>query len=376
MAVVFISVGVLFVAVFLYPYLIYPALLKTSRTRPLAEEPEAKAHTGANIAAFFCAYNEIAVIGEKIDNLRALRTRYPDVELWAFDDGSTDGTAEALEAAHLGIRVIRGGGRSGKAHGMKLMVRQTEREFLVFTDANVMLDVGALDALATVYADENVGGVCGVLHYVAADGTATEQVGGLYWRLEEQIKAEESRSGNVMGADGSIFSVRRELYPDFPDTVQDDFTVSMAVIFAGRRLITSPRVIAVERLVASRSLEWSRKIRIAVRAFHTYEVMRQNVRRMKLRDRFRFASHKWLRWHGGYFLCIGASCVAIGLFLSSPVLGTASTACVAAALLVASRARTGVLASAYEMLISVLATSLGVTRARRGHTQAVWNPPR
>ena len=40
-----------------------------------------------------------------------------------------------------------------------------------------------------------------------------------------------------MGADGSIFAVRRELYPDFPDTVQDDFTVSMSAVFAGRRLV-------------------------------------------------------------------------------------------------------------------------------------------
>ena len=77
--------------------------------------------------------------------------------------------------------------------------------------------------------------------------------------MEERIKDRESLTGNVMGADGSIFSIRRVLYPDFPDTVLDDMTTSMAVIFAGKRLIkakdvTGEQLCAAPRRSARRSL--------------------------------------------------------------------------------------------------------------------------
>src|SRR3546814_6771444 len=95
--------------------------------------------------------------------------------------------------------------------------------------------------------------------------SATASVGSLYWRIEERLKDEESRTGNVLGADGSIFSIRRALYPEFPDSVLDDLTVSMAVVFAGRRLVKAKDVIARERLVAGRGDEYRRKVRIAAR---------------------------------------------------------------------------------------------------------------
>ena len=79
---------------------------------------------------------------------------------------------------------------------------------------------------------------------IAASPTA--KVGALYWRLEEATKALESRTGSVMGGDGSIFSIRRSLYPDFPDSVLDDLTVSMSPVFAGKRLIRADDVIAFE----------------------------------------------------------------------------------------------------------------------------------
>lgn len=370
------TLSLAFGVLFLFPYLIYPLILRRFKTKPIATARTPIDNDGSRFAAFFCAFNEIQVIDDKILNLAALRARYPELELWAYDDGSTDGTAEALESAGLDINVVRGAGRTGKAHGMKLMITRTERELLVFTDANVMLDPDALDELQAAYGDPEVGGVCGALHYVGTDGTSTEQVGGLYWRLEEHIKDQESRSGSVMGADGSIFSVRREVYPDFPDTVQDDFTVSMAVLFAGKRLVKSNQVIAYEQLVASRSLEWSRKIRIAVRAFHTYLVMVPKVRQLGARDRFCFASHKWLRWHGGVALGLSILFLIASMTFFSILLGAGIVVGLCIILFIASKSLQGPVAAIYEILISVLATSIGVTKARQGQTQAVWNPPR
>mgnify|MGYP005819493629 CR=1 FL=1 len=213
----------------IYPYVIYPLLLRLMPRRPTLTANR-RSNRGREFALLFCAYNESSALSWKIDNVRELQIQYPELEVLAYDDCSSDGTADLIEQAGHGIRLVRGTERAGKAHGMKLLVSMTERDYLIFTDANVELNLEALDQLCSAYADEMVGGVCGMLQYSDNDGTPVSHAGGLYWRLEEFTKAQESRSGNVMGADGSIFSIRRRLYPDFPDTVLDDLTVSMAVI--------------------------------------------------------------------------------------------------------------------------------------------------
>ena len=158
-----------------------------------------------------------------------------------------------------------------------------------------------------------MGGVCGTLRYSGDAGSSTEAVGGLYWRLEESIKDLESRTGNVMGADGSIFSVRRATYPDFPDSVQDDFTVSMNVIFCGRRLTRRQDALAYEGLVSSSREEFRRKVRIAARAYHTHMHLRPGLRRMGWLDRYKYGSHKLLRWHSATWLALGAVALAVAV---------------------------------------------------------------
>ncbi|MEX0426794.1 glycosyltransferase [Nocardioides sp. DS6] len=358
---------------FLYPYVIYPLTLRLLPKKPLSL---GEAGTdGAGFALFFCAYNEARVMPDKLANIRDLKERYPNLQVFAYDDASSDGTLQLLQAEPDLVTVVRGSGRTGKAHGMKQMVAQCRADYLVFTDANVILDVDCVAELGRYYADERVGGVGGSLHYISsAEGTATEAAGGLYWRLEEWSKALESATGNVMGADGSIFSVRRELYPDFPDTVQDDFTVSMAVVFAGKRLVKAPSVVAYERLVSDRADEARRKVRIAARAFHTHTVMKSGREAMSPVDKYKYAAHKMLRWWGAVPVSVGL--LAALVFLAS--VGVPGLIALAAATVLTVAARVVVPKSSsfvWDLLVAVMSTLLGVLRARRGETFAVWTPP-
>lgn len=359
---------------FVHPYVIYPATLRFAPKRRL--EVASTSHTdGTGFALFFCAYNEAKVMPEKLDNLRALRARYPGLAIYAYDDSSSDGTLELLQSDPGLVTVVRGGGRTGKAHGMKRMVALCREPFLVFTDANVMLDIECIAELERHYADQAVGGVCGTLCYVASDSaTVIEMTGGLYWRLEEKTKGLESATGNVMGADGSIFSVRRELYPDFPDTVQDDFTVSMSVVFSGKRLVKGSTVLAYERLVTEAADEKRRKVRIAARAYHTNRVLRPGLVRMSPFDKYKYVSHKLLRWWGAVPLAFGAIaaivfCVSIGLA------GAGILAVSVAAVLIARATSIKLFTLAADLVTAVISTFRGVLKARRGETFAVWTPP-
>ncbi|AMK17681.1 MULTISPECIES: glycosyltransferase [Sphingobium] len=366
----FLLVLLLSLVAVLWPFLFYPLILRVLPTRP--EAPRQGVTPSASLV--FCAYNEATAMSDKLANLAMLKHRYPALEILAYDDGSSDDTASLIAAQGDLVTLVRGPGRSGKAHGMKQLAARARGDILIFTDANVLLDEDAIDNLLARYADPDVGGVLGSLHYMGEGESATASVGSLYWRLEERLKDEESRTGNALGADGSIFSVRRTLYPDFPDSVLDDLTVSMAVLFAGKRLVKAKDVIARERLVAARGDEYRRKVRIAARAWHTHSYLRPQLRRMSRLDRFKYGSRKIVRWFGGLFIVAGALAALALAFSLSPLVALAGVMIVLVLLVLGLRAKGGPLAAVVDILIAYAATLQGVLKAMRGRTVTVWNP--
>ena len=370
MKIIFFSIAILSVFFLIYPYAVYPILLRLIPARYPLRDSNCK----LSATLVFCAYNEGAVMAEKIANIELLKQRHPDLEVLAFDDGSSDDTYDQLSARPDLIKVVQGGGRNGKANGMKRLAALAKGEILIFTDANVLLKEDALDNLFAWYADPTVGGVCGSLKYLGADESATASVGGLYWRLEERLKSDESRTGNVMGADGSIFSIRRELYPEFPDTVLDDLTVSMAVVFSGKRLIKVEDVVAFERLVAVRKEEFSRKVRISARAYHTHLFLFPQLMKMNMLDKFKYFSRKLVRWFGGLFLISGFFSTLVFVALVSPMFAVFLSVAFALIAFMALRVNKGFIGSVAEIVLALFATLLGVYRAMKGHTVVVWSP--
>ena len=355
----------------LWPFLFYPLVLRMLPEKPVKRASESGAPT---VSLLFCAYNEVASLPAKIENLRGLKARHPTLQILAFDDGSNDGTGDLLAEAGDLITLVRGPGRSGKAHGMKQLAARATGDILVFTDANVLLDDSAIDALLPYYADPQVGGVLGSLRYDGAQNSASASVGALYWRIEEHLKDLESRSGNVMGADGSIFSIRRALYPDFPDSVLDDLTVSMAVVFAGKRLIKAKDVIAREAMVAKREDEYRRKVRIAARSWHTHRHLRTGLRRMSGLDRFKYASRKIVRWFGGLWIGLAALAALALAWRITPVAAVALFTAGMLLMMLGVMARRGPLAAIFDLLLAYVATLKGVLLAMRGRTFTLWTP--
>lgn len=361
--------AVLFLALFIYPYVLYPQVLRLFPAKLVL-----KSANPASISLLFCAYNEAASLPAKLVNLRKLKQRHPDIEILAFDDGSADGTSALLAAEPDVIRLVQGEGRSGKASGMKRLAALATGDILVFTDANVILSEDALENLRPYYGDPSVGGVCGTLVYSSEPGSATAEVGSVYWRLDEKLRALESRTGNVMGADGSIFSIRRALYPVFPDTVLDDFTVSMSVVFAGTRLIKAPDVIAFEKGVSERKDELRRKIRIGARSYHTHAYLRPQLRKMAAIDRFKYRSRKLLRWFGGVYLALGGVFALAAVASISIPLGLAALVLLAVAGGLSVYVSRGPLAKIGDAVLATFATLIGIFRGMRGQTMATWAP--
>jgi cellulose synthase/poly-beta-1,6-N-acetylglucosamine synthase-like glycosyltransferase len=369
LAVILFLISAVCVFLLLYPYIVYPVLLARAPRQAIVP-----GEWNTTVSLLFCAFNESGSLDSKLQNLERLKARRPDLEILVYDDVSDDDTAHRLAERPDLVVLVRGEERSGKAAGMKRLAALANGEILVFTDANVLCAPDAIDRLLSYYVDPEIGGVCGTLLYEKGHLSPTAEIGADYWRLDERLRTLESETGNVMGGDGSIFSIRRALYPQFPDTVLDDFAVSMSVVFAGKRLVKAPDVLAYENSISSRSEEWRRKMRIGARAYHTHAWMRPQLRRMKRLDRFKYVSRKMLRWFGGAFLAIGTITALAALALVSLPAFVLALAGGGIGLAIILRIKSGRLAKVGEILLAMMATLIGVLQGMRGYTVVIWSP--
>jgi cellulose synthase/poly-beta-1,6-N-acetylglucosamine synthase-like glycosyltransferase len=322
-----------------------------------------------------CAYNEEHVIEQKLTNLLQLRAREPQLQILIYVDAATDRTAEILRRYEDVIELYVASERRGKTHGMNRLSARAQADVLVFTDANVMLDLACLDELRAHFADPSVGCVCGNLTYVNADASITAASGSLYWRFEEALKRLESRSGSMMGADGSIFALRRALRHAPPDDIIDDMYVSLMVLVAGSRVIQARNVRAYEQSVTSATEEFGRKVRIACQAFNVHRLVWPQLRCLDALTCYKYLSHKFLRWLCIYFLA-GAVMLYFAGLVSAGRSGWAVTALVLAAIgaVLGSRWSVKPFAQIVDLLTALAGAGLGVWRSLQGERFQTWQP--
>jgi cellulose synthase/poly-beta-1,6-N-acetylglucosamine synthase-like glycosyltransferase len=301
------------VAALLWSYLAYPALLfflaalrQTGRdvwfllarrerrqTRQMEFEPQ--------VAMLVAAYNEEAVIEQKIANTLALDYPADRFEFLLGLDAPSDSTAErAARTSHPALRLMPFTTRRGKLAVIRDLAAATQAEILVFSDANTLLEPEALRQLVRHFRDPQVGAVCGELRLVNADGTPQGE--SLYWRYEVALKFLENRMGCVLGANGAVYAVRRELFRTDRAWIVEDFQVPMEIRYAGHRVVYDPEATAMEEAAPSLGAEFGRKVRIGAGAFQTFFGSLHFLNPFKGMLALAYVSHKVLRWFGPFFL--------------------------------------------------------------------------
>ncbi|MBI5716107.1 MAG: glycosyltransferase family 2 protein [Burkholderiales bacterium] len=374
----------------LHPFVTYPLSLLALRCwhralhRPSCAAPGSAAPGSStppcpprrlSFAICTCAYNEARVIEAKLQNLLALRARHPGLEILVYVDASSDDTAAICRRHEGRIRLHVSERRTGKTHGMNLLVQSTQADIVVFTDANVMLDEQALDRLEAHFADAEVGCVCGNLIYTNAAESTTARTGSLYWRLEEGIKRLETDTGSVMGADGSLFAIRRALHRAPPDHIIDDMYVSFMVLCGGHRVVQASDVRAFEESVSSMREEFQRKVRIACQAFNVHRLLWPHLARLPALSLYKYLSHKLLRWFTIYLLGLAyAAFLALALVAGSVWMAAALAVPPLALWLLGYRFPVQPVAQAFDVLSALAGAGVGVWRSLSGHLYQTWTP--
>lgn len=221
------------------------------------------------VAVVIAAYNEEAVIEEKIKNTLGLV--YPDgkLKVYVIADGCTDKTTEIV-SNYPDVVLLHQSERKGKSAAINRAMKFVKEEVTVFTDANVNISKDGLLFLCGVYVDECVGGVSGEKVVMSDERAAAASTEGLYWKYESFLKREDARLSSLIGAAGELFSLRTHLFTEIPDdTLLDDFAISINIMRKGYRLEYAPKAFAMESPSSGIKEEYKRKVRIATGGLQT-----------------------------------------------------------------------------------------------------------
>lgn len=377
MATAFFIIGSLCLLAACHPFVTYPVSLIVLRALRPRSEPPSHSSSAAhlNCAVCVCAYNEERAIARKIDNLLELREREPGLEILVYVDGASDRTAEILLEYGPAIDLHVSSERRGKTHGMNLLARKAQAPILIFTDANVMMDMECVRDFRRHFSDPEVGCVSGSLIYTNDGVSETASSGSAYWRFEEAVKKLEMESGSVMGADGSMFAIRRDLHVPPPEHIIDDMYVSMMILCSGYRVIQASDAFAYEESVVSAPEEFNRKIRIACQAFNVHRLIWPQLRKLDGMTLYKYVSHKLIRWFTIYLLAISfVAFDAAFVVAERGRIAVALVVCVAGALLLGRFSSMKPFAQMAGIISAFAGTGLGVWRSLRGERYQTWTP--
>lgn len=291
-----------------HSYVFYPLLLSLLAKGKQLHGPQFSTEELPPVSIVLAAYNEEAVIEEKIRS--TFRTSYPGgVEMLIGSDASTDRTDEIIqqyEKEHAGLRLVRFPGRTGKAGIINQLVEQAQHEILVLTDANILFEEDTLRQLVRHFADPQIAMVGGNIVNQTYNRQGISFQEKTYQQTENVVKYREGVLwGTMIGAFGGLYAIRKKYYhPVPPRFFMDDFYISMHALEDGGKAILEPEAVCYEDVSNKISEEFRRKVRISIGNFQNLKRFRQLLWPPWSGLGFSFLSHKVLRWLGPFFILV------------------------------------------------------------------------
>jgi cellulose synthase/poly-beta-1,6-N-acetylglucosamine synthase-like glycosyltransferase len=251
-----------------------------------------------SVTVLIPAYNEAGCIGAKIRNTLELNYPRNQFRVLVITDGSTDGTDQIVKAFPQ-VELLHEAARLGKAAAINRAMELVNSSIVVLTDANAMLNELAVQSLIAHFSDPSIGAVSGEKQIGVTDGPELSAEGeGLYWKYESFLKKNDAHLFSIVGAAGELLAFRTALFqPLEPDTILDDFILSMRICEQGYRIGYEPDARAVETGSFNLEEEQKRKIRIAAGGFQALGRLRKSWSWSgNPLLFFQFLSHRVFRW--------------------------------------------------------------------------------
>jgi cellulose synthase/poly-beta-1,6-N-acetylglucosamine synthase-like glycosyltransferase len=245
-----------------------------------------------------CAYNEQDIVDMKMKDIYQLDYPKDKLHITWVTDGSSDDTNNCLKA-YPDVEIIFTPERKGKTAALNHGLSMVKSEITVMTDANTMVNKGAIKEIVRLMQDPKVACVAGEKRVMARhEGQAAAEGEGLYWKYESALKHMDSELYSAMGAAGELNAIRTALYEPMPENaLLDDFVMSMEMVDKGYKIAYTHDAYAMEYGSDDLQEESKRKRRIAAGGLQSSWWLRRMMNPFrKPIVAFQFVSHRVLRW--------------------------------------------------------------------------------
>lgn len=250
------------------------------------------------VTMIITAYNEEAVLEQKIKNTLAIDHPAGKLHIVFITDGSSDDSS-ALFKRYPFITLLHQPERKGKYAAIKRAMQKVQTPVVIFSDANTLLNKDCIKNILPHYNDEKVGGVAGEKKIISNKKNAVPgEAERIYWKYESFMKKLDAGLNTVTGAAGELFSIRTHLFKALEEEViLDDFIISMQVCLQGYKIAYEPGAFASELPSLSLAEEEKRKVRISAGAYQSIGYIKDclNIFAYPLLA-FQFISRRLLRW--------------------------------------------------------------------------------
>jgi cellulose synthase/poly-beta-1,6-N-acetylglucosamine synthase-like glycosyltransferase len=300
-----------------YTYLVYPLIICLLGT-VLPKRVE-KRYQALPLSVVLAVKNEEINVKTRIENLLSQDYEEDLIEIVVVSDASSDRTVELARAINdERVKVVESQEPVGKSGALNLGVEHASHDIIVFADARQKFGDNVFAELVAMFYDDKVGAVSGELVIERGIDSEVHEGVGLYWQYEKLIRHKESAVQSSVGATGSIYAIRKNLYKPLPEhTLLDDFVVPMRIVLQGYRVIYIRSAKAYDLSSSTAAQEFDRKVRTLAGNFQAVAIEKQLLVPWKNKIFFQFVSHKLARLLVPYFCVlalISSGLLAGGLF--------------------------------------------------------------
>jgi len=247
-----------------------------------------------------------------------------------------------------------------------------------------MYKADAVKKLVRNFADNEVGYVVGAALYTDGKTSSAAASEDIYWQYEIKLKTMESALHSVVGGDGAIYAIRKNLFIKLDAKDINDFVNPLQIISQGYRGVFDQEANCLEETAGDFSKEAKRKQRIVNRSFRGLMKVKEVMNPFKFGFfSLEIISHKLLRWLIPIFIvCFAAGAIylsykEIHIFKIITLLG----------IIFILLAQIGLLKSKnklispfffipYYFLMVNYYSLIGVITALAGNIQVTWSTPR
>lgn len=241
----------------------------------------------APVSVIVPAYNEKENIAATVRSLVA--SDHP-VEVIVVDDGSTDGTAECVEALGLpDVRVIRQA-NGGKPAALNAGIAHARHDLIVMIDGDTVFEPETVRRLVQPFGDPTVGAVAGTAGVASRRGLL-----GRWQHIEYVVGFNvDRRVYDVLGCmptiPGAIGAFRRQVLLEVggvsDDTLAEDTDLTMAICRAGWRVVYQEDARAWTEAPATIRQLWRQRYRWSYGTMQSMWKHRRSVRETGASGRF------------------------------------------------------------------------------------------